>query len=68
MRFLIASKRRLTCWRNLLWPAVNETIWAQTCAAFQLRVTSSFTFPVSDGIEVVRVMSGRRDIRSDDVK
>ncbi len=26
-----------------------------------------FYTPVSDGIEVVRVMSGRRDIRSDDV-
>jgi hypothetical protein len=41
------------------WLAAQEMIWHRACAAFLSGATVIFYTPVSDGIEIVRVMNSR---------
>jgi toxin ParE1/3/4 len=47
--------------------AVLGTTWRENLRSFPVGSYVIFYIPVSDGVEVVRVMSGRQDIEADDM-
>jgi hypothetical protein len=51
---------------KILWLAANGRSYGKVCAAFPSAATL-FLYSATDGIEVIRVMNGRRDIDADDV-
>jgi len=65
---LIASKRPSTCWAQNPFAGHARDELMASLRSFPVASYIIFYVPVSDGIEVVRVMSGYRDITPDDME
>jgi toxin ParE1/3/4 len=65
MRYLIVSKRRLTCLAQAPLAGRERNDPGANLRSFPVEGHIVFYTPVSDGIEVMRVMSGWRDIREE---